>query len=200
MSQKIKIVPSGEKAVLVGIITQLQNEKKSKELNHGNQLVGDVTQEFKLEKEIIDKSGWGKFLKDCVSRWIEIEMKKKITKFNLIDSWVVRQFKDEYNPVHWHGGHISGAGFLKIPETLGKHFQEKRDREYLGGRLTLIHGSRQFLSNSKFSLTYAIVVPNIDKIKGTINIKLDDEDFEAQCAHTKNQFVRHVKARFSHVW
>lgn len=31
MSQKIKIVPSGEKAVLVGIITQLQNEKKSKE-------------------------------------------------------------------------------------------------------------------------------------------------------------------------
>mgnify|MGYP000867849828 FL=1 len=31
MSQKIKIIPSGEKAVLVGIITQLQNEKKSKE-------------------------------------------------------------------------------------------------------------------------------------------------------------------------
>jgi GTP-binding protein HflX len=31
MSQKIKIVPSGEKAVLVGVITQLQNEKKSKE-------------------------------------------------------------------------------------------------------------------------------------------------------------------------
>ena len=31
MSQKTKIIPSGEKAVLVGIITQLQNEKKSKE-------------------------------------------------------------------------------------------------------------------------------------------------------------------------
>jgi GTP-binding protein HflX len=31
MSQNIKIVPSGEKAVLVGVITQLQNEKKSKE-------------------------------------------------------------------------------------------------------------------------------------------------------------------------
>ena len=38
---------------------------------------------------------------------------------------------------------------------------------------------KQFLSNPKFSLTYAIVVPNINKIKGTINIKLDDEDFEA---------------------
>tara|TARA_B110000977_G_scaffold186461_1_gene252475 strand:+ start:707 stop:1903 length:1197 start_codon:yes stop_codon:yes gene_type:complete len=31
MSQKVKIVPTGEKAVLVGIITQFQNEKKSKE-------------------------------------------------------------------------------------------------------------------------------------------------------------------------
>lgn len=31
MSQRVEIVPTGEKAVLVGIITQLQNEKKSKE-------------------------------------------------------------------------------------------------------------------------------------------------------------------------
>ena len=32
------------------IDTIISDEKKSKELNHGNQLVGDVTQEFKLEK------------------------------------------------------------------------------------------------------------------------------------------------------
>ena len=38
---------------------------------------------------------------------------------------------------------------------------------------------KSFLSNPRFSLTYAIVIPNIDKVKGTINIKLDDEDFEA---------------------
>ena len=31
MSQKVEIVPTGEKAVLIGIITQFQNEKKSKE-------------------------------------------------------------------------------------------------------------------------------------------------------------------------
>ena len=45
--------------------------------------------------------------------------------------------------------------------------------------VTVPPGIKQFLSNSKFSLTYAIVVPSIDKIKGTINIKLDDEGFEA---------------------
>ena len=77
---------------------------------------------------------------------------KEIKKFNIISSWVVRQFKDEYNPVHWHAGHISGAGFLKIPSSLGKHVQDKEGVDYLGGQLTLIHGSRQFLSNSKLQI------------------------------------------------
>ena len=31
MSQKVVIKPTGEKAVLVGVVTQQQNEKKSKE-------------------------------------------------------------------------------------------------------------------------------------------------------------------------
>ena len=26
---------------------------------------------------------------------------------------LVRQFEHEYNPTHWHSGHISGAGFFK---------------------------------------------------------------------------------------
>mgnify|MGYP003302997876 CR=1 FL=1 len=29
------------------------------------------------------------------------------------------------NPIHWHGGHLSGAGFLKIPKSWGKYIQEK---------------------------------------------------------------------------
>ena len=57
-----------------------------------------------------------------MSQWIQISLKQKITKFSLIDSWIVRQFKDEYNPVHWHGGHVSGAGFLKIPKSFGSQF------------------------------------------------------------------------------
>jgi hypothetical protein len=33
----------------------VENEKKSSELDHGNHLVGDVTQEFKLGKDIMEK-------------------------------------------------------------------------------------------------------------------------------------------------
>ncbi len=39
----------------------VEDKKKLSDLNYGNQLVGDVTQEFKLDREIIEKSGWGKF-------------------------------------------------------------------------------------------------------------------------------------------
>jgi hypothetical protein len=128
------------------------SNKKSNDLNLGPKLAGDVTQEFQLEKEFMSKCGWLNFLAKSVQQWIKTDIKKDITKFNLIDSWVVRQFKNEYNPIHWHGGHVSGAGFLKIPDTFGTHIQDKGEKEYVGGTLNLVHGSRQFLSNAKLKI------------------------------------------------
>ena len=130
----------------------IKNKERSKELNIGERLVGDVTQEFEIEQKIMQESGWGQFLSNCVSRWIEIETKSKITKFQILKSWVVRQFENEYNPTHWHSGHISGAGFLKVPSNLGGHKQNKKDINYKGGSLQLMHGSRMFLSHSTLNI------------------------------------------------
>ena len=129
----------------------VENQIKSKELDHGHKLIGDVTQEFKLENELSKKIGWIDFLAACVSKWILTVSNKKITKFSLINSWVVRQFENEYNPVHHHSGHISGAGFLKLPKSFGE-FVQKKEKDYLGGTLNLIHGSHQFLSNSVYTI------------------------------------------------
>ena len=81
-----------------------------------------------------------------------MKQKKKIKKFEIINSWIVRQFKNEYNPTHWHGGHLSGAGFLKVPSNLGQHSQNKKNIDYRGGNLQLIHGSRMFLCHSTLDL------------------------------------------------
>ena len=129
------------------------DNKKQKELDYGNKLIGDVAQEFKLEKEVMEKSGWIDFLAQSASKWIELQTEKKITKFELIESWIVRQFKNEYNPIHWHGGHVSGAGFLKIPKHLGSYVQDKGEKPYKGGKLNLIHGSKEFLYNAKYRIT-----------------------------------------------
>ena len=130
----------------------IQNREKSKSLNYGEHLVGDVTQEFKLEKKIVIESGFLNFLANRVKKWIEIETEKKISKFLIKESWVVRQFQNEYNPVHWHSGHISGAGFLKVPKILGKHVQNKKDKMYRGGHLQLVHGARMFMCKSTLNI------------------------------------------------
>ena len=130
------------------------NKKRSNELDWGKNLIGDVTQEFLLDPDFAKKVGWIDFLGQCTFAWIKKELKKDIKNFNVMSSWVVRQFQNEYNPVHWHSGHISGAGFLKVPKNLGEYSQKeiKREKEYLGGNLNLIHGSRMFLSESTFSI------------------------------------------------
>ena len=145
-------IPNGTLDALNNYIdVVVEDKKKSSDLDYGNQLVGDVTQEFRLDREIIEKSGWGKFLAGCVNKWVEVELKKKITKFELMTTWVVRQFENEYNPIHWHSGHISGAGFLKLPETFGKPYQ-KNKQDYRGGNLELIHGNRMFLSQCRYPI------------------------------------------------
>ena len=130
----------------------IEDKEKAKKLDLGPTLAGDVTQEIKLEGEFIKKIGWIQFLANVVSKWIEFETRKKITKFEVTNTWVVRQFKNEYNPVHWHSGHISGAGFLKVPKTLGNHLQDKGSKKYSGGNLNLIHGASMFLSRSMYEI------------------------------------------------
>ena len=130
----------------------IADKDKSKILDHGKNLVGNVSQEIKLENDFIASSGFQKFLSSSVSNWIKISENKDIKEFKLISSWVVRQFQNEYNPVHVHGGHISGVGYLKVPNTYGKGFQEK-EKGHNNGQINLIHGSRQFLSPSDLVIT-----------------------------------------------
>ena len=131
----------------------IANESKSKELDYGANLAGNVKQEFRLEQKFIDECGWGKFLANSAATWIHQSLgrQKKITKFNLISSWIVRQFDNEYNPLHVHGGHISGVGYLKVPKTFGKLKQESKTYNN-NGNLNLVHGSRMFLSKSIYNI------------------------------------------------
>ena len=131
----------------------IANESKSKELDYGANLAGNVKQEFRLEQKFIDECGWGQFLANSAATWIyqSLGRQKKITKFNLISSWIVRQFDNEYNPLHVHGGHISGVGYLKVPKTFGQLKQDNKAYNN-NGNLNLVHGSRMFLSKSIYNI------------------------------------------------
>ena len=150
---KVKIPEPILKKLNVYIDKIIDDKAKVKKLNYGEALVGDVTQEFLLEIEFVKSSGWLEFLGNSSKIYTELNEGKKISKFNLLKTWVVRQFQNEYNPTHWHGGHISGAGFLKVPKSLGESTQQKKSKKYRGGSLQLIHGARMFTCPSTFNIT-----------------------------------------------
>ena len=131
----------------------LDDKEKSKKQDWGHKLVGHVKQEFKLENDFIESCGFMNFLSKAVSAWIKNAEQKQITKFLIHESWVVRQFKNDFNPIHWHSGHVSGVGYLKLPKTFGKLEQgDKKGELNKLGRIELIHGNKMFLQKSTFSI------------------------------------------------
>ena len=124
----------------------LLDEKKLKKSDYSSKLVGQVKQEIKLNTNFIKKNLL-KFIGDNVKKYINKSSKRSVKKISLRNMWVVRQFKNEYNPIHFHSGNISGVGYLKIPKNITK----SRKRLKTNGTIDFIHGSKSFLNNSLFN-------------------------------------------------
>ena len=124
----------------------LNNKKRLRKSDYSNKLVGQVQQEIQLDKKFIQKNLL-KFIGVNVKKYIKKCTKKNVKKISLRNLWVVRQFKNEYNPIHFHSGNISGVGYLKIPKNITK----SRKRLKTNGTIDFIHGSKSFLNNSLFN-------------------------------------------------
>lgn len=122
----------------------LDGEYKEK-FDAGRKLVGNVTEELNLSDEILDKSGWKDFLFFCIKNYVKYSLGVNPEEINLHGSWIVRQFQNEYNPTHWHSGHISGVAYLKVPKSYGEPIQPKKQNVNVNGNIQLIHGSRMFM-------------------------------------------------------
>ena len=124
----------------------LNDRRRLKKSDYSNKLVGQVKQEISLNSNFIKKNLL-KFISNNIKKYIKMSIKKDVKKINLKNLWVVRQFKNEYNPIHFHSGNISGVGYLKIPKNITK----SRKRLKTNGTIDFIHGSKSFLSNSLFN-------------------------------------------------
>ncbi len=146
---KIKMPNEMIEQINMYVDSVINDEEKIKKLDEGDKLIGKVQQEFLMEVEFMKKIKWANFLAANVSSWAKEELNKEIKHFELIKSWVVRQFKNDYNPVHWHTGDISGVGYLKVPSYLGNTSQpDKKTNE--NGKLQLIFGSPNLFSKSTY--------------------------------------------------
>ena len=126
-------------------VNRISSQKKLiKKYDYSKKLVGQVKQEIQLPKNFIKK-----YLVKKINQSIKEYIKSttgKITKTVKIKNfWVVSQFSHEYNPVHYHDGHVSGVGYLKIP----KFSNNKNLRT--NGTIDFINGNKMFLNNSIFN-------------------------------------------------
>ena len=124
----------------------LKDKSKIKKSDYSKKLVGEVKQELELSKNFVNKYLIN-FLKINVKNFIKQSSKKNIKNIQLKNLWVVRQFKNEYNPIHYHSGSISGVGYLKMPKNLNKGKKKSKTN----GTIDFIHGSKSLLNKSIFN-------------------------------------------------
>ena len=68
------------------IDTTIKDEEKSKELDYGHKLAGNVNQEFRISQEHAKTSGWLNFLGNVAQGYVKQSIGQKITKFNIIET------------------------------------------------------------------------------------------------------------------
>ena len=130
----------------------IKDKERLEKLNEGPKLAGNVYQEFLLDTDFMKKIKWGDFLGSACNDWVWKEKNLTLKSFQIIKSWIVRQFKYEYNPIHYHSGHISGVGYLKVPNNMGETSQ-KNKKVNNNGKLILIDGSKKLFSSPTYTIT-----------------------------------------------
>lgn len=141
---KLKLPQLLIKKINVEVDKILTKKKLIKKLDYSKKLVGQVKQEFQLPKAFVKKN-LEKVITKEVKNYIKKTTGKNTSKVNIKNFWVVRQYKNEYNPIHFHDGHISGVGYLKIPPFRSS-----------SKKLVKTDGSIDFISGNKMLLSESI--------------------------------------------
>ena len=127
----------------------VKDKQKSNRLDHSNQLVGKLKQEFLIEEKELNRHV--KFFNDVITHYIQTELQrhfkqlKKNTGFGIDykSAWIVRQFAGEFNPAHIHTEcDLSCVGYLKLPENIEEEWEEDyKDHYPCKGHIEFLHGS-----------------------------------------------------------
>jgi uncharacterized protein (TIGR02466 family) len=123
----------------------------SKKNDYSSKLASQIKNEIKIPKIIINKNLSKELIKN-IKIYLEKSHIKKIKEIKIINLWVVRQFKNEYNPIHYHDGQLSGVGYLQIPKNMNQNNLVKNKKTKTNGTIDFINGQKNFLSKSIYNL------------------------------------------------
>jgi uncharacterized protein (TIGR02466 family) len=137
---------------------EFDEKSKSKKVDYSSKLTSQIKKELKISDRFVEKY-LNKELKKNIIKFLSNEKIQKIKKIKILNLWVVRQFKGEYNPIHYHEGDLSGVGYLKLPKGMTRNKLVKNKKIKTNGTIDFINGQRGFLSKSIYN-----VVPKIKEL------------------------------------
>ena len=127
----------------------------SKKIDYSSKLASQIKNEVKISNSFI-KNYLEKELIKNINEFLYNDKIKNIKEIKILNLWVVRQFKGEYNPIHYHEGDLSGVGYLKLPTGMTNNKMVKNKKLKTNGTIDFINGQKGFLSKSIYN-----VVPKI---------------------------------------
>ena len=146
------------KKFLMVLNKEFDEKSRAKKIDYSSKLVSQIKRELKISEKFIKKY-LEKELKKIITKFLSKEKEKKIKKIKILNFWVVRQFKGEYNPIHYHEGDLSGVGYLKLPRGMTSNKMVNNKKIKTNGTIDFINGQKGFLSKSIYN-----VVPKINEL------------------------------------
>ena len=126
---------------------EFDKKSKLKKIDYSSKLASQINKELKISNKFIKKN-LEKELKRSISKFLLNEKLIKVKEIKILNLWVVRQFKGEYNPIHYHEGDLSGVGYLKLPKRMINNKMVKNKKIKTNGTIDFINGQRGFLNKS----------------------------------------------------
>ena len=133
------------------INTQIDKSIITKKNDYSSKLASQIKNEIKLPNSFIEKNLSKELIKN-IKNYLKASEIEKIKEIKIINLWVVKQLKNEYNPIHYHNGQLSGVGYLKIPKNMNQNKMLKNKKVGTNGTIDFINGQRGFLSKSIYNL------------------------------------------------
>ena len=127
----------------------------SKKKDYSSKLASQIQNEVNFSNKYIEKN-YSSYLKKIIEKFLKNEGIKNIKRIEILNLWVVRQYKGEYNPIHYHEGDLSGVGYIKLPKNMTNNQMVKNKKIRTNGTIDFVNGQRAFLSKSIYN-----VVPKV---------------------------------------
>jgi len=133
------------------INSQVEKAPLTKKNDYSSKLTSQIKNEVKLSNSFVKKKLSKELIKN-IENYLKDSKINNIKEIKIINLWVVRQLKNEYNPIHYHDGQLSGVGYLRVPKNMNQNKLVKNKKIKTNGTIDFINGQRAFLSKSIYNL------------------------------------------------